>query len=156
MKRRGFVGFVLGAAALRAHAQQTRMRRIGVLSLGNPEPYWMHFRDALHELGYIEGRNIQIDLRAAGGDPKQLAEHAAKRATSEIPIVLVSSGDAVASGLVTSLSHPGGNVTGVSVNAAEAATKSLEFLREILPSLTRIAVLLNPADSFNKLLLERL
>jgi len=131
-----------GAAAwpLRASAQQLAKRRIGVLLISNREPFWTMFKRGLKEVGYIEGENIEIELRSAEGIAARLpalaAElvdlkvelivasptpcvHAAKSATSQIPIVMVAAGDPVATGLVESLARPGGNITGLSSAAPE-------------------------------------
>lgn len=126
------------------------------------------FRQGLRELGYVEGRNIQIEYRWADGRFDRLpglaaelvrlgvnvivaantpAALAAKNATSTIPIILVTSGDPVGSGLVASLARPGGNVTGLSLMPTLAiAGKQLELLKEAFPTLTHVAVLANPAN----------
>ena len=126
------------------------------------------FRQGLRELGYVEGRNIQIEFRWADGRFDHLpalaaelvslgvnvivaantpAALAAKNATSTIPIILVTSGDPVGSGLVASLARPGGNVTGLSLTPTLAISgKQLELLKEAFPSITHVAVLANPAN----------
>jgi len=141
-----------------------RMFRIGLLS----GPYRLQpFRAGLKELGYVEGENILIEQRWAdekyerlpelaaelvrlnvdvlvtGGTPAALA---AKKATTKIPIVMAISGDAIAAGLVDSLAHPGGNLTGLTFFYPELAAKRLELLREVLPNLKRVAVLGNPIN----------
>jgi putative tryptophan/tyrosine transport system substrate-binding protein len=121
-------------------------------------------RDGLHELGYFEGKNIAFEFRYAGGEYERLPQlaaellqhkidvivtygtpggRAAKNATSTVPIVIASSGDPVATGLVASLSWPGGNITGVAFFNPELAAKRLELLKEILPEIRTVAVLLN-------------
>src|SRR5262249_45201366 len=115
------------------------------------------------ELGWIEGRTISIEYRWAEGHPERYAEiaaefvlrkvdfivttapaaPAAKEATSIVPIVLALSGDPVASGLITSLARPGGNVTGLSMQHRDTAGKRLELLREVVPSFRRLAVMVN-------------
>jgi putative ABC transport system substrate-binding protein len=161
-----------GTAAwpLAARAQQTKVHRIGALLLGNAdaESFRMELREGLRKSGYIEGQNLLFDFRSAEGKldllPKLAAELvalkvdvivalytpcalAAQRATREIPIVVVS-GDPVGTGLVTSLARPGGNVTGISLMAAELHGKCVELFRDILPSVRRVAILLNAEDSF--------
>ena len=168
--RRLFVGTLGGgllAPALAALAQPaTRPARIGWLG---DDPATTHFREALRqglrELGYAEGRNVVIEYRFAGGKierfpvvaaelltlnvdvivaPNVLAAMAAKAATKTIPIVFVSVGDPVESGLVASLARPGGNITGLSNVSPELVAKGLELLKETVPSVNRIAVLWQP------------
>ncbi len=145
------------------------MRRIGILSVGDLEPLGP-FRDALGELGYLEGKNIQIDVQSGQGEDERLpalasglvrsgvdviiavqtpAAHAAKNATRDIPIVIMA-GDPIATGLITSLARPDGNLTGMSVTAAEAVAKSLELIPEMIPNTRRIGVLGNADDLFMK------
>jgi putative ABC transport system substrate-binding protein len=149
VQRREFLGLISGAAVtwpLAARAQQPeRMRRIGVLLVNGPEPIGP-YREALGDLGYFEGRNIQIELRSAQGQDTRLPElsadlvrsrvdvivavltpaaHAAKNATRDIPIIMMA-GDPLATGLISNLARPDGNVTGLSATAAEAVAKSLE------------------------------
>ena len=178
MRRREVIALLGGAAAglpLAAHAQQ-RSPRIGVLLVSGPElmgPY----REALRDLGYVEGRNIQFEVRSAGGKADRLPElaaelvrskvdiivasltpavTAAKNATREIPIVMAPAGDPIATGLVASLARPGGNITGLSGTAAELGSKNLESIREVLPKARRVAVLSNADDPFAKPLLEQI
>jgi ABC-type uncharacterized transport system substrate-binding protein len=175
MKRRGFLA-VLGSAAvwpLTAHAQQPKVAKLGVLVAGtpDPQPFWTTFRQALRDLGYIEGQNIQFDYRSAEGDRNRLkglaadlvrdnvdiivtwqtpTVTAAKQITSDIPIVMADSGDPVGTGLVASLARPGGNVTGMAGVTAELAGKSVELIQQIIPSSTQIAALCNGPDPFSK------
>jgi putative ABC transport system substrate-binding protein len=174
MIRRDFLT-LLGATAvwpLAGHAQQTKLHRIGALLLGNAdaESFRTELREGLRKSGYIEGQNLLFDFRTAEGKldllPKLAAELvalkvdvivalytpcalAAQQATREIPIVAVS-GDLVGTGLVTSLARPGGNVTGISLMAAELHGKCVELFRDLLPSVRRVAVLLNAEDPFWK------
>jgi putative ABC transport system substrate-binding protein len=134
------------------------------------------FRDALRDVGYIEGQNVRLEVRSADGKTSVLQERAAelvllkvdvivtsltptalaaKRATTDIPIVMAAAGDPVGTGLVASLARPGGNVTGVSAASAEIAGKSLELMREVIPSAHRVAVLVNNADPFGQQFLEQ-
>jgi putative ABC transport system substrate-binding protein len=179
MIRRDFLT-LLGATVvwpLAAHAQQTKMHRIGALLLGNAdaESFQMELREGLRKSGYIEGQNLLFDFRSAEGKldllPTLAAELvalkvdvivalytpcalAAQQATRQIPIVVVS-GDPVGTGLVASLPRPGGNITGISLMAAELHGKCVELFRDILPSVRRIAVLLNAEDSFWKQIREQ-
>jgi len=151
--------------------------KIGVLLVGNREPFWREFTEGLRQLGYVEGQNLQIIFRTAEGRlgilPQLAAElvqlkvdiivasetpavHAAKRASSDIPIVMAPSGDPVGTGLVQSLAKPGGNVTGLSAATAELAGKSLELIREILPSAHRVAALADPKNAFTKPFMEQI
>ena len=174
MRRREFLCLMAGAAAWPAKAQQaTKIPTIGILLTGNldPELFLVGFRDALRELGYINGQNARLEVRTAGGKaallPEKAAElvrlkvdvivtsltptaEAAKLATSDIPIVMAAAGDPVATGLIASLARPGGNVTGIATASAEFVGKSIDLIREAVPTARRIAVLANEADPFSK------
>jgi putative ABC transport system substrate-binding protein len=174
LKRREFNTFLAGAAAawsLSARAQQTAMPLIGFLGGTSPEALadrLRAFRQGLQEVGYVEGRNVQIEylwaeghndrlealaaqlvrrqvavIVAAGGTPSALA---AKAATATIPIIFGVAVDPVENGLVASLNRPGGNLTGVTNLNVEVGPKRLELLRELLPSATLIAVVVNPTN----------
>ena len=170
MRRRGFITLLGGAAAawpLAARAQQAKLPTIGLLNSGTASggaPYIVAFVQRLRELSWIEGRTVSIEQRFAEGRPERFAAFAAelvrlnvdiivtgstpaalaaKQATSDIPIV-VGAGDPVASGLVESLARPGGNVTGLSLQQTDTAGKRLELLREVVPRLHRLAILVNP------------
>ena len=177
MSRRALVIAVAVAvlmAPVAAGAQAGKIPRIGFLASSSHSGIDGHrpLVPWLQALGYVEGRNIAFESRhAAGGDdrlPRLAAElvrsevslivttgtpaiRAAKEATSTIPIVMLASGDPVSAGLITSLSRPGGNITGVTVLAPELSGKRLELLKEIVPRLTRVAVLWNPADPDKRL-----
>ena len=180
VRRREFTA-LLGVAMIwpGAAASQSRMPRIGVLALGNPDPqiFMKEFREGLRELGYVEGQSIQLELRSAGGDANKLAPlaaelvatkadiimglqtpaaTAAKQATKDIPIVLAGVGDPVGTGLIASLARPGGNITGTSSATAEMGAKNLELIREGFPSARKVAVLANASDPFSKPLLEHI
>jgi putative ABC transport system substrate-binding protein len=161
----------------RAQQQQSRLRKIGVLVAGTPDPkpFWTTFQEAMHNLGYREGQNIQFEYRSAEGDRNRLKElavdlvrdnvdiivtwqtptvMAAKQVTQSIPIVMADSGDPVGTGLVASLARPGGNVTGMAGVTAELAGKSVELIRQIIPSSKQVAALCNGPDPFSKPFLE--
>jgi putative tryptophan/tyrosine transport system substrate-binding protein len=156
--------------------QQAKVPRIGVLVVDSAEP-WEIVRKGLHDLGYLEGRNIAIEFRSAEGNASALASlaadlvrlkvdvivatftpavKAAKEATREIPIVMAASGDPVGMGLIATLARPGGNITGLSGTGLELGAKSLELIREIVPSAARIAVLADATDPFAKLFLQQI
>jgi putative ABC transport system substrate-binding protein len=169
MKRRAFIT-LLGAAAawpLSARAQKpAKLPTIGFLGAGSRSS-WGSWTDAfvgrLRELGWIEGQTVAIEYRWAEGHSERYAEIAAefvrlkvdvivtgggagiavKRATSIIPIVFTVANDPVGDGLVTSLARPGGNITGLSTQATDLAGKRLALLREVFPSVRRVAVLAN-------------
>jgi ABC-type uncharacterized transport system substrate-binding protein len=167
------VSLALAPLAVEAQPQSSKVYRIGVLSSSSPareEGYLAAFQQGLRGLGYSESQNILIDRRYAAGKfdtlPELAAElvrlkldilvvtgtpaaSAAKNATHLIPIVMVTPADPVATGLITSLAHPGGNVTGLTDLNSDLAAKRLELIKEVVPSATRIAVLLNPANSSN-------
>jgi putative ABC transport system substrate-binding protein len=172
MKRRAFIALLGGAAAawpLPARAQQKSMPVIGLLGFGPPDPGASSvaaFRQGLRELGYIEDRNILIEYRWAVGKPERfpvlaaelvalkvdvivtaggtLAALAAKQATTTLPIVFAVVGDPVAEGLVTSLARPGSNVTGLSNVTTDLVGKWMELLKQAVPGLSLIALLLKP------------
>ncbi|MBI3637493.1 MAG: ABC transporter substrate-binding protein [Candidatus Rokubacteria bacterium] len=169
------VGLALAVAyvAPAAEAQQTaRMPRIGWLAASSTPAgggrYLAAFRRGLHELGYVEGTSVIIETRTADGRREQLpdlaaqlvrsgvqvivaldppATRAALNATSTVPVVARFSDDPVAAGLVKSLAHPGGNVTGVTSISGELYGKRLELLKEALPAITRVSVLINSRNS---------
>jgi len=158
-----------------AQQQLKKLHRIGILLVGSSSFYsaWIDvFRQGLKELGYIEGKNIAIEYRYGEGKPDRLPALAAelvglkvdviftsstpsvlavKKATSTIPIVFVSISDPVASGLVTSLARPGGNITGLTIVAVDLSGKRLELLKEAVPNVTRVAFLWNSANPAQEL-----
>lgn len=170
-RRNLLIGIGLGtvSVAFPSLAQQGKIARIGYLSAGSAdidESLLAGFRQGLKELGYLEGKNIAIEQRYAAGRAERLPELAAelvrlkadvilgagdpaalaaKKATSTIPIV-VHAADPIGTGLVASLARPGGNVTGMSDLHAELVPKRLEFLKELVPSLSHAAFLSNPAN----------
>ncbi len=179
MRRREFNALLGGAGAwpLCTRAQHSQMRRVGALILGNAdaEAFRKEMREGLSKAGYVEGRNVLLDIRSAQGRvdllPKLAAElvaarvdvlvalytpcaRAAQKATRDIPIVAIVS-NLVETGLIASLARPGGNITGVSLMAAEAHGKVVEVFAEMLPSLRKVAALGNASDSFMPLFLEK-
>jgi putative ABC transport system substrate-binding protein len=165
---------VLGSACLAllipassgAAAQDAKTAHVGLLVVAERPKLVRAFRDGLRERGYAEGRNIVIEFRSAGGNTKRLPELArelvslhvdaivthstrsvriVKRATSTIPIVMASVGNAVKAGLVASVARPGGNVTGNTFFGAEMAVKRIEVLKETLPAMKRMALLAHPS-----------
>jgi putative ABC transport system substrate-binding protein len=172
--RKHFFGLLLSAMLFAlcfpAEAQQTtKIQRIGFLTPTTLGSYGA-FRQGLRDLGYVEGKNIVIEYPKAEGNftraPARAAElvrlkvdvivttgatdtRAAKEATTTIPIVFLQDPDPMANGLVTSLSRPGGNITGLSTLGADISGKRLELLKEVLPKLARLAVLGNSANAGN-------
>jgi putative ABC transport system substrate-binding protein len=181
MDRRRFLLTSLAAALaapLAAEAQAARVPRIGflsVISLADPQlkPYFNAFRQALREVGFVEGETIVIDYRSADGKYQSLPDLAAElvrlkmdlivasggppvvravqHATTTTPIVMTTIGDPVAAGLVASLARPGGNVTGLAIVLSDLAGKRLELLREALGTVSRVAILWNPANPSGEL-----
>jgi len=178
MKRRDLITLLGGAAVawpLAARAQQARMPVIGFLNPGSPIE-WAHlvaaFKDGLAETGYVEGRNVAIEYRWGGDRYDRLSEmaddlvrrqvaviattggpataSAAKAATSSIPIVFVTGTDPVDTGLVSSLSHPNANLTGVHMFTVLLSTKRQELLHEVVPSAAAVAMLVNPSSPQNR------
>jgi len=180
--RRAFLGLAavgVVAAPAGTHAQQPgKAHRIGFLSLQpGPGATTEAFRQALRELGYVEGRTITIEYRWAAAKEERLPElaaelvrlkvdvivaagtpsvEAAKGATSTIPIVMAVVADPVGSGLVSGLRRPGGNVTGLTLLATELAGKRLQLLRELVPKATRVAVLAYRGTPATRLFLEQM
>jgi putative ABC transport system substrate-binding protein len=175
INRRRVIGLVGGAAAWprAAHAQPAgKVSRVGFVDPTAGSPKFLEaFRAGLRDLGYEEERNIVIEYRRANEQysrlPTLFAEMvrlnvdvivtygtpgtlAAKQATTTIPIVMATSGDAETSGLVVSLARPGGNVTGLTFFNPELAAKRLELLKEVIPDLTDVGVLLNPSNPMNE------
>jgi len=162
-----------------ATAQQPgKVYRIGVMlgsSVSATAPYVDAFRQGLRELGWVEGKNFALEIRAAEGKYERfpafaaelvrlkvdviaaavrLAAEAAQNATRTIPIVMVVVSDPVGSGLVGSLARPGGNITGLSMLAVELSAKRLEILKEAIPQISRVAVLRNPASTDHSLVVK--
>lgn len=170
--RRALTGILISLAMLLATPPPAVTQPVGRIAIVGElwfdEPAWPGFRQGLRDLGYVEGRNIAFETRFArrnGAALPGLAAHlvnlgvdvilvidtpaleAARRATKTIPIVMAGFGDPVAEGFVTTLARPGGNITGVSWLPPDVSGKRLELLREILPKLSRVALLLDPTDA---------
>lgn len=167
-RRIGFLAAALLFAAFAVHGQpRDKVARLAVVLFDAPptNPNLAAFLGGLRELGYAEGRNVTLDYRHARGRPELVAElgpqvaslkpdvivvlggdmvPAVKEATSTLPIVMLTSNDPVEAGVVASFARPGGNITGVAFVSSETASKRLEFLKQAVPSLTRIAVLWSP------------
>ncbi len=175
MRRREFIALVGGAAVvwpLAARAQQGKLARLGYLTGGaRTDPVEQNLRRqfvlGMRDLGYLEGRDYAMEERYASGLMDRLpayaqelvgipvnvivaggeaAIRAAKRATTQIPIVMTLAADPIGSGLVSNLSHPGGNLTGMSALASDLAGKRVELLKELLPKAKRVSVLWNPSN----------
>jgi putative ABC transport system substrate-binding protein len=171
MNRRAFISglsLIILATLLAAKAQAPeKLPKIGYLSGSEPGPREDAFQQGLRELGYVKGRNIAIEWRFAEGREDRLADlasdlvrlgvdvivadgtrviRAAKNATTTIPIIMLAAADPIRTGFVTSLGRPGGNITGLAQMMPELASKRLELLKEVIPRLSRVAVLWNPRD----------
>jgi putative ABC transport system substrate-binding protein len=177
MRRRRLIALAgLAVLPLPAWPQPKRTVTIGVLVGAEAEPFLGLLREGLRNHGYVEGRNLGIELRSAQGKldalPALAAElvrlkvdvlvawqtpavQAAKQATREIPIVM-SAGDPVGTGLVASLARPGGNITGMTGTTAVMGAKTLELIREMLPSARRLGVLANAADPFTRVFVSQI
>jgi len=180
MRRREFITLVGGATfawPLAVGAQQAeRLARIGYLSLGSPplNAYDDAFLAGLRDLGYVEGKNLHIEFRFTEGQEDRLTRlatelvdlnvdvivtyatgvYAAKRATATIPIVMETASDLVAMGVVASLAHPGGNITGLTFFYPELMAKRLELLKQVVPSMSRAGVLFVRATASTPSVLE--
>jgi putative ABC transport system substrate-binding protein len=160
--------------AARAQRAPAKMPRIGII---DNTLMWGAFRQGLRELGYVEGRNIAFEYREAEGVPERLAQaaaelarvpvdviavfgtpasRAAKQATATVPIVAISVGDPVRAGIVASLARPGGNITGNTILGPDISPKRLQLIKEVIPSVVRVAFLWNPDNASNVAILEEL
>ena len=167
MRRREFITLLSGVAVGCPLAARAERPPFLVGMIGNAA-YWPHFREAMRDLGYSEGQNIKYELRIDEIEPDRLAKtakelaripvdviaafgspatQAAQAATQTIPIVMVAVGDPVREGMVASLAHPGRNVTGTSLLGPDVAPKRLQLLKQVIPSLVRVALLFNPNNA---------
>ena len=161
------------ASAQEYKAQQGRTYRVGVLVVGYPE----ELRQALRTLGYVVGQNLAFEVRETEGKPNRVEDAAvelvglkvdvivatypgavfsAKRASATVPIVMVNTPDPVDLGLVASLAHPGGSITGVTSLSSDLSAKQLELLKQAVPNASRIAVVLNPDNPWHAFALKGL
>jgi putative ABC transport system substrate-binding protein len=173
------LGLVAGCGRLpgQAPAKVPRLGFLGSSSADRNQARLVAFRDALRELGYVDGQSIIIEYRYAGGEFERLpdlarellrlqptvllaegapAAHAAKNATSTVPIIMGNAADPVGTGLVASLARPGGNVTGLSDFNLGVVTKLLELLKDVAPAATVVALLMNPSNPTHPLQLKEL
>src|ERR1700751_515113 len=184
MRRRDFIALLGGSVVTwprGVHAQHpAKSYRISYLALlpGEDKSLMKPLLERLHELGYVEGKNMTFTYRSAEDHPERLpqlatelvqanpdvlitgfgtlAAKAAKAATTTIPIVITSVGDPIGAGLITSLSRPGGNVTGVTSQASDVVGRRLQILDDLIPGNQIIAVLMNPDTPFSRLALQEL
>jgi putative ABC transport system substrate-binding protein len=180
--RRDLFALLFGVAALwpvAGIAQERRLPTVGVLAVGSPgvADFWRLFREAMQDLGYIEGQSTRYEFRSDEGQASRLpalaaelarlkvdvivtwftpAAQAAKQATREIPIVMALVGNPVETGLVESLARPGGNITGMAGVAAELAGKSVQLIQDMLPTAHRVIALANAPDPFSKPFIEHI
>ena len=177
--RRRFVATASLIFLLPVLARAQKPARIGLLSSGTdpktPNPVWIAFLEQLNQLGYVEGHGVAIERRFAGGRQELLAGFAAelaqkhldlivatgdvesllaKRTMPDTPLVMMLVQDPVGAGLIASLAHPGGNVTGLTTLAPELYAKRIELLKEFIPSTTRLGLLLNPDTAHAKYVLS--
>ena len=179
MRRREFiagVGSVVAAwpVVVRAQYSGGKLPRVGII---DNVPIWEYFRKRLSEQGYIDGRSIAYEYRVANGDPERLkraanelaklpvdviatfgtpAARAAQAATTTIPIVAISVGDPIRAGLVSSLARPSGNITGNTILGPDLSPKRLEIVKEIIPSVSTVALLWNPDNASNAAIYDEL
>jgi putative tryptophan/tyrosine transport system substrate-binding protein len=172
MRRRAFIAFLSGAAiavsgATRAHQQSRKIWRMGFIAHGH-EIFYDQLFESLREFGYVEGQNLVVERRYAQGNAERFKDFAAemvrlkvdvivvvttpaalavKNATTTIPIVHPNAIDPLNTGLIASLAHPGGNLTGGAQLTAESSAKRLQILKKVVSGLSRVAVLWNPGNA---------
>jgi putative ABC transport system substrate-binding protein len=180
MKRRDFVaGTIFTALWSRLARAQSRVPVIGILATGSrdPAPLLKIFKEEMNRLGYPEAQGVRLEVRSGDGRPESLPElaaglvdskvdvivawitpavRAARQATSTIPIVMAGAGDPVATGLVSNLARPGGNITGMAGATSELIGKNVELIRELLPSARTLVALCNTNDIFTKTFLDQI
>jgi putative tryptophan/tyrosine transport system substrate-binding protein len=179
MRRREFIA-LLGSGAAAAWPLATRAQqaaKVAHIGIVDNTARWDAFRQALRDLGYVEGHNVKFEYRFGEGVPTRLtaaatelarlpvdviatfgtpASRAAKQATATVPIVMIGIGDPIRAGLVTNIAQPGGNITGFSGLSSDTVTKGLQFFREIVPAIRHVAFLWNPDNASNLAQLEAL
>jgi len=173
MKRRAFVSLAPGLVFAPAVARsQSRIPIVGVLDPGDSSEFVNDFRKALAGLGHVEGKTLRLEVRRAHNSAEALARNAqelvrlkvdvivvrltpalraAMQVTRDIPIVMAAVGAPVETGLVASLAHPGGNVTGMSLGGVTLAAKRLQIVREVVPSVRRLAFLVNSHEPYSEI-----
>jgi len=173
MKRRAFVPLAVSLALAPAAASaQSRVPVVGILDPGNPDAFVSEFRRSLAGLGYMEGKNLRLEIRSGHNSADVLARaaqelvqlkvdviavrltpalRAAMQATRDIPIVMAAVGAPVETGLVASLARPGGNVTGMSLGGVTLAAKRLQIIREVVPSVRRLAAVVNSHEPYGEI-----
>jgi putative tryptophan/tyrosine transport system substrate-binding protein len=177
MRRREFIALVGGAATWPFAARAQQGQRVWHIGIIGDTAMWNHFRRGLRDLGYIEGRNVTIEYQSTEERPDRLADvatelarlpvdvfvtagtpetYAAKQVTATIPIVMAMVGDPLNAGFVTSLAHPGGNITGNSALGPEVAGKRLQLLKLAVPTISRVAFVSNPNNASNALTFDEL
>ena len=186
IRRRFVIALGLGALApfaslapLAGFAQQpAKIPRVGFIEpLSKDSALYRAFLQGMRDLGYVEGRNLTMEARFADSKPERLpaladelgklkvdiivamstpAVYAAKQATTTIPIVMIAIADPVGSGFVANLARPGGNITGLSNVSADTSRQLLEMLKDAVPKLSRVAVMVNPANSSNGIQLKNI
>ena len=169
MRRREFISLI-GSTAVAWPLAARAERPPFIVGMIGKAPYWLYFREAMRDLGYREGQNVKYELRTDEIEPARLAEtakelvripvdviaafgspatQAAQAASQTIPIVMIAVGDPVREGMIASLSHPGRNVTGTSLLSPDVAPKRLQLLKQVIPSIVRVALLFNPNNAAN-------
>src|SRR5262245_49604987 len=177
LNRRAFISLLGGAAAWPRVARAQQVGKVPHIGIIDDSLKWNAFRHGLRDLGYLEGQNIAFEYAYGDGVPERLAEaaaalvrrpvdviatfgtpasFAAKQSTTTIPIVMISIGDPVRAGLVPSLARPGGNITGNTILGPDVGAKRLQILKEVIPSVSRVAFLFNPDNASNVLQLEEI
>jgi putative ABC transport system substrate-binding protein len=173
MQRRAFIPLSAGwLCASAAAGAQPRMPVVGVLDLADPADLLRDFRKALASLGYVEGKTVRLEIRSGQNNAETLARgaeelvrlkvdvivvrltpalRAATQATHDIPIVMAAVGAPVETGIVASLARPGGNITGMSLGGVTLAAKRLQIMREVVPSLRRLASLVNLHEPYSEI-----
>jgi len=172
LKRRAFLGLASGLAFAPAATLAQRMPVVGVLDPGDPAEFVGELRKALNGLGYIDGKTLRLEVRSGRNSADVLARaaeelvrlkvdviavrltpalRAAMQATQDIPIVMAAVGAPVETGLVASLARPGGNVTGMTLGGVTLAAKRLQIVREVVPSVGRLAVLINSHEPYGEI-----